>query len=1020
MEIDNTYKSEIQSKIIFMQMKNCYYNFFHKNKFLNINIIVKDYFHLRSSLIELLKKIAKLLGFKSQTFFLSVYYLDIIIIEASQILGINNYSSLALACLVVASKYCENDPNVPQLPYFIRVYNNIFGYKEPIAISELIYNEVKICKILNYKLQYYTIYDYNYFFFSHGILKLEQLKEIKKDNDIPFSIHAKTILEKIYKKSRSYLDVIINKRVCFKYSSLLISIYIMQKSVESIIINESKIINDIEKIQIRRKTQQYFKEIMNDFYKINYENNKEYILLKKEIEPYKDRNKNIIPSIINKLSFSNNAFKSNLSTTKINKNINKSKLENHIQKYSNYLKKNNNHFYEKNHRNLTENNQRDSTSMENKLLSQSILNNIKNGKLIIQTSQSNDFKYSPNNYLSNNNIINKNLDIINNYKKEIKNYNYGVKRSFNSIKYLNNISYNISDEKKSIYFNNFANKVPSSANLNINKLSYLNQSIDYLKTKPNSPENKEKLSSEVIIYINKKSKINKYINSKINKTEGNINCSKNLLDFCNKAPSNLKLMNDRDKTNESQLMNINKLYYRKILYNNNENKFKSHSNKKEFKVKINKSTNSIKHLIINNNPYNEILKLNKKIGNLYKNKNNNSEESYFNNRYGNIFLSDNDIDNDIEDDIKNKNTKIEVNSFNNYISGKSYVNKKINLKERNSIGSNKLKLLSNTVNQPPKAYDDNDLGNNYLNEFFEKKKFNSKKKKKNINLYNNNFIFKSQDEKYINTDVNVSYNSTSINPNNIIRAKSKEIGKNEKIINLKSKKLLIKQKYSSKKINLNKNPKNFEEKKTENQENNAITFLGNNDINNIYFSNINIENKKKKFTKINCPKLNKNKLIMNNNIIKNNLNKFDNEIFSLNNRNIKKNCVLNLNTTESLDIIVRKNNFKKLKELNSEKNKNKKKFEIKNYTTSSSNNHKNVNKKIKKNIFSTIIIDNNIKINLKKKKKSKENNKLNFKLNLDNNIYKNFYKNNEIKVLKKSDLFNRTTDINNKNTKNLK
>ena len=1016
MEVDNTYKSEIPAQIIFLQMKKCSYNFFQKNKFLNINIFAKDYFLIRSTLIDLIKKVSKALGFKSQTFFLSIYYLDIIIIETTEVLVFNNYTSLALACLVVASKYCENDPNVPQLPYFIRVYNHIVGNKDPIPISELIYNEVKICKILNYKLQYYTIYDYNSFFFGHGILKLEQLKEIKKDKDISFPLYAKKILEKIYKKSRNYLNIFINKNICFKYSSLLISIYIMEKSVESIIINESKIVNDVEKIQIKKKTQKYFKEIMNEFYKINYENNREYILLKKEIEPYKNRNKNNIPSISN-LSLSNKTFKNNLSNSKLNENtINKYKFESLTQKHLNCLNKNNNNLHIKNFRILTENNQRESVSKEKNISSQPTFNNINKGKLTIKTRQNNDFKYSPNNNINN-------IDIINNFNNEIKikNYNYGGKRSFNSIKNLNNISYNRSDEKKNIFNNNFTNKVPSSANFNINKINYLNQSIDFIKSGSNSPKNKEEIKSKVTIYINKKSKMNKFSNSQINKTEGNINNTKNRLDIYNNESSNFNFLNNKIKINESQLMNINKLYYRKIL-GNNENKYKSHSNHKDNNAKIKRSMNSINHLIKINNPNNKIklkLKLNKRIDNMYLDTNINSDKNHFNNRYGNIFFSDNDIDNENEneDDLKNKNTKIEVNSSNNYIFGKSYIKKKINFKERN-ISENKLNLLSKTINEPSKVYDINDFGKNYLDEFFGKNKLNPKKNTQKVNLHNNNFNFESQDENYINTDINLSNHSTSIKPKNSLRAKSKEIVKNENIINLKSKKLLIKQKYSSKKIYLNKNSKTSDEKKSSNQEYNVNNFLGNNDNNNIYYSNKTNDSKNKKFIKNNSHKLNKNKLMINNNInnINNNLNKFDNEIFSLINRNKKNNLNLYLNTTESFDIMDKKNNFKKLKELNSEKNNNKKKIEIKSITCSS-NNNKYVNKKINKNIFSTIIIDNSININLNKKKKSKESNKLNFKLNFDSNTYKNPYKNNKIKVLKKSGLFNKTIDINNKNSK---
>ena len=283
MEISHGYKAEIPPMIIFEKMKNYSYDFYQKNKALKKYLITKDYLNIRLSIINLIRRISDRLGFKSQTFFLSIHYFDIVKLESNEASIFNNFNSLALSCLVIASKFCENDPNVPQLPYFIRVYNSIVENKNrnSIAISDLIYNEVKICKILNYRLQYYTIYDYNSFLFGHGILKLEQLKEIKIDNNISFSLFAKKILEKIYKKSRIYLDRIINKKESFKYNSLLMSIYIMQKSVENVIINEYKIYNDIEKIKIKKQSHKYFKEIMDEFYKINYESMEEYQLMNK-------------------------------------------------------------------------------------------------------------------------------------------------------------------------------------------------------------------------------------------------------------------------------------------------------------------------------------------------------------------------------------------------------------------------------------------------------------------------------------------------------------------------------------------------------------------------------------------------------------------------------------------------------------------------------------------------------------------------------------------------------------------
>ena len=58
---------------------------------------------------------------------------------------------------------------------------------------------------------------------------------------------VKRILEKIYKKSRYYLDNIVKNKISLKYDSFLISIYIMYKSVEYVILKENKLINEEKK-----------------------------------------------------------------------------------------------------------------------------------------------------------------------------------------------------------------------------------------------------------------------------------------------------------------------------------------------------------------------------------------------------------------------------------------------------------------------------------------------------------------------------------------------------------------------------------------------------------------------------------------------------------------------------------------------------------------------------------------------------------------------------------------------------
>lgn len=151
---------EVPSQEIFENMKNNSFDNYHN--FSN-SVTNKDYISQRDSIFRVIHKVSIQLGFKSQTFFLSAHFLDIILTKKKK--PSNNLFKLGLAALCLSSKYCENDPMVPHLKYFIRLYNNIVGYKNIISTNNLMKAEVSVCKMLNYRLNYFTIYDFNTFFF---------------------------------------------------------------------------------------------------------------------------------------------------------------------------------------------------------------------------------------------------------------------------------------------------------------------------------------------------------------------------------------------------------------------------------------------------------------------------------------------------------------------------------------------------------------------------------------------------------------------------------------------------------------------------------------------------------------------------------------------------------------------------------------------------------------------------------------------------------------------------------------
>ena len=284
----NVRESEISPKQIFEQMKNNIFNNFSISTYSSIN---KAYLYARRSLFKILHAITNAMNFKSQTFFLCTHYLDIIF-SSQKSININ-INLLGLASLSLSAKFCENDPIVPHLQYFIKVYNVIMGYRSVFSMNDLKTSEIFVLNILNYKLNYFTSYDFNSFLFGHGILKLEQLREIGTNKNERYyrnkrkefvinqtnSLMIKNILEKIYRKSRYYLDIIINKtKLCFKYNALILSIYIMKKSVIEILAIEHKInfCGIDEQEEFYKRNSKCFKEIMFEFYKIEYESNEQY------------------------------------------------------------------------------------------------------------------------------------------------------------------------------------------------------------------------------------------------------------------------------------------------------------------------------------------------------------------------------------------------------------------------------------------------------------------------------------------------------------------------------------------------------------------------------------------------------------------------------------------------------------------------------------------------------------------------------------------------------------------------
>ena len=790
---------EINPQQLFSIMKEDIYKNYPIITLLNIN---KDYIEIRSQLINLIHSLSKKMGFKSQTFFLSIYYLDIILME-KKVPIINDFHLLSLSCFIVASKYCENDPFVPPLENFLKLYKKYcsnLNIKSNIKIEDLFAMEVQILKYLNYNLHYMTIYDFDLFFFNHGIIKKQQIKDIinnnviinnsninnksdlscSEDNDdiLLNSDYIKKILEKIYKKSRFYLDLIIFKeKICFKYNVLLLSIYIMKKSVEEIILNEYKFkIKDyyLNKKQIIKKTNLYFKEVMNNFYNIDYENNPKYQELIKDKEI-----KNIFPHQEKSHEFKIKKIKNKTNLANLDKICCNNEIEKDI-KIKNRIIKNNN---------ITINglsNLATSSTLDNEPSSSINLNSLAlNRKRIITSYNSNE-----KNPIKKNNSNNKLFEEYKNNKisarktLENKKFDKTNKNNLNNNSHIDTI-HNKSNflEKNRIYFTftQLKNNLTKNCSLNkkrckdkynhINNLKSLCKLSSCFNTIKNIKEGSF-MNNTLLDNIRSKSPGQNVLTDNNNSHINTINkdCNNNLIKILTNS-NNDKIDNQKDKI--SQLYNsLNN------IINNNE---KEMNDKKDINMKnnmndesfhSNKSKNNEKHKNLISIQYrNNIIKCNNDI-------NSNRKRLYFKKVIQNYEpMRKKEIDKDnlkikVNNSLKKNNytrsiIKATLNKNNDYLSLTGNINSnedKIDPIKKRIIKMNKKGNLVNST-----LYKSiNNLGETII------KDLNNRRKNSSNLLYSdsNKLLIKNTDPNSMNSNLNktlkVAKNRKIIHPTNVI------------------------------------------------------------------------------------------------------------------------------------------------------------------------------------------------------------------------------------------------------------
>ena len=700
----------------------------------------KIYFEKRKEIKTLIKNMNTCLDNNSSTFFLALFYMDLIFenypiedimvdftILSENLYKIKYYVLLSLACFVIASKFNEKDPHVPDLNSFLRIYNKYSKFYFLFSLKELMVAEVNVLKILNYKLNYFSLYQFITFFFANGILFEKNIRNSNLNHKFKYS--EKKILEKIYVKSREIVDFFLddydNYNRLFNgkenyITAIEILLWAIEKTLNIQIINED-----------------------NCFFPLYYQNSFNY---SKHIQIY-----SIIDNFFNKNEIINKNISDNINNINDNYNFN----------YGNYFINSQMSIIKNNNKNKC-------------LISVSNSNNNFDDYYIKQKISS-DYKTqtSKSYYFFKDNDKNDRIDYYGQIS-DLKKMNSDNTNLFNS-----RISYDNYQEENKINENNENKNKNTMSDYMIPIISKESKELKKRKREGNLKRNDlyRNLTKELTSSLFQENDMSE---RKINYNNKKINNSKHLFKSVNNF-NEISVYSNNNKNNyekKSSLVNNNNYVFKRI------NKDIKSTNKRNINIEYNNSSKSTfyKSLLNNTNPSpKDILNKTKKIfeernkRNIdYENKNMESSSIIVNS-----YLNKSN-NNNLKDDINNKNF-----NFNKNISNTNLNN---NFSDNNIIYKIKDDYINNKINKykEEKSKENTIIINNniQINNYLEKE--NNYSNYYNTSQQNINDIENINFENYINKKYfNINKNIKSIFLNNNIKNKKINRDKNKKKLNFK-------------------------------------------------------------------------------------------------------------------------------------------------------------------------------------------------------------------------------------------
>ena len=329
------------------------------------------YIKNRKFFLHIIQMINIALDNTSQTFFLALYYMDLIFSskniekifelfyeerddDLKVEINTKDLLMISLTCLIIATKYNENDPHVPNIISFIKLCSQYTYNKYNYEMNDISKVEVILIQFLKYKLNYFTIYHYFCFFFAHGFLFKKFFKnERTKDN-----INKNKMMEKIYIQSREIMGkfvednenliYILGKNVYFtsiqilmcsvkhilNNEDLLLEPFKEQKNIFELIYgikyDENKLLNEVLKVKIQKIYDNLNKKNETENPDKNDYRIREYLSNDNDIKPKKDKNMHVSSDKYYLEKYKNNDYY-NINISK-NENDDKKNAQNKLNK----------------------------------------------------------------------------------------------------------------------------------------------------------------------------------------------------------------------------------------------------------------------------------------------------------------------------------------------------------------------------------------------------------------------------------------------------------------------------------------------------------------------------------------------------------------------------------------------------------------------------------------------------------------------------------------------------------------